>query len=50
MYDYDYDSNDMIGKTEFDLSTLKSGDWINQRIGLIDEKGFPEKAEIYIQV
>lgn len=51
VFDYDYDKNDLIGKTEFDLSTLvaQQGSWLNQRVGLMDEKGFPEKCEIYIQ-
>lgn len=39
-YDYDYNSNDTLGKTEYDLSKMKSGQWINQRIPLLDEKGF----------
>jgi Ca2+-dependent lipid-binding protein len=51
VFDYDYDKNDLIGKSEYDLSKLvaANGSWLNDRVGLMDEKGFPEKSEIYIQ-
>ena len=51
VYDYDYNSNDLIGKNEYDLSKIVAvnGSWVNERIPLLDEKGFPEKTDIYIQ-
>jgi hypothetical protein len=49
-FDYDYTSNDLIGKIELDMAStmLSNTGWINQRIALMDEKGFPEKCELYI--
>lgn len=43
--------NELIGKMEIDLSGVvkKNGSWYNQNLGLLDEKGCPEKSEMYIQ-
>jgi len=41
VYDYDYNSNDVLGKCEMDIGKLKSGQWVNYRIPLLSEKDFP---------
>jgi hypothetical protein len=50
VFDYDNISNDLIGKVELDMAVpcfrIQVGS--TKGIALMDEKGFPEKCELYI--
>ena len=52
VYDYDYNSNDLLGKLVLELDELlrNPGGWINQLFTLWNDAGEALDSEIYIQV